>query len=898
MRLAATGKYLSANQGTSKILCVAFSLLFFSTCIKAQTYKQTFHNVPLSEALVQVSKLYDIKVAFDADKLGTVNVEGEFTGNTKDELISKLLAGTGFEFRYRYSRYLIIEKKDREGAALPEKGQMIGSISDRETGEHLPYATVIYYGRNLMTSASENGNFCIRNICENPLHLMISYIGYVPLDTTIKWENPVMNFDFRLERKIHMLDTIVVKGEKLEMIDLRNDVDFAATIDPTKLSDLPVLAETDVFRMLRLLPGVSYSDNSSGLSIRGGSSDQNLVLFDGQTLYNLSHYYGVISAINPNVIKDLQIYKGGYDSRFGERVSGIVDITGKSGNQSKPLIYGDINLLNGNITAEIPVSKKITFIGALRRSYSDIYSTSFAGRLFEPASLAFGGDSVNIINQTRPKFSFYDYNAKLTFRPNNLETFSIGAYNGKDFFRNSYTGTAQSLIVDATDKNMWSNYGISASWLRQWNESFFSNLQAGASGYSNDYSNSTSIDRSHSTNFNNQPFLPDSINYFNTFNQNELKDYYFSMRNTLRISNSNQLNFGALSRQNSIYYHKDADKVYVYDNTYQKEWTSSAYIQDKITAGNKLTIKPGLRLTYFSGTGKVYAEPRFSVNYRINDGFSLRAATGKYYQFINQVTARQETGYNKNFWVLANDSIHPAVSSNHYIFGFTAGNDEKIQFDAEVYYKVFSGLQEYIYLSQFLKNSDFPDYFDRKFLDPAPEKQKPSYFVTGTGRSYGIDLLLKLKARNFTSWLSYSYGRSLQKYSLINYGHEIPGPNDQPHQFALTNMLTAGKWNFGSVTVFTSGKAYPDARSSVTPPIVREYRRLPNYFRTDLSANYNFTLGKVRLKTGATFINIFNTRNFYDINTRKFDFANNSFSETTLIQSQAFSLNLFIHFLF
>jgi hypothetical protein len=208
---------------------------------------------------------------------------------------------------------------------------------------------------------------------------MVSYIGYYPADTIITWSEPLINLDLRLVRKEHILDTIVVRGEKTEMIDLRNDVDFAITIDPARLTDLPVLSETDIFRMLQLLPGISYYENSSGMSIRGGSSDQNLVLFDGQPLYNLSHYYGVVSALNPNVIKDLQIYKGGYDSRFGERVSGIVDITGKTGNQVRPKIYGDVNLLSANITAELPITKKVTLLGAARRSYSDIYSTAFQG---------------------------------------------------------------------------------------------------------------------------------------------------------------------------------------------------------------------------------------------------------------------------------------------------------------------------------------------------------------------------------------------------------------------------------------------------------------------------------------------------------------------------------------
>jgi ferric enterobactin receptor len=327
MRLAEIRKYLLLKLNNSRLFCIFLFCFLLDLNINAQVYRNTFHNTPLSEALVLISKQYNIKVAFDSGKLGSLNIDRDVTGNTIDELLADLLLNSGFEYKYKYNRYLILHQKTGDENTPLKEGQIIGSISDRETRESLPYATIVFYDQNIFASASENGSFCIKNVNSNPIHLMISYIGYNPLDTTITWTDPSMNLDFRLERKEHMLDTIVIRGEKLEMIDLRNDVDFATTIDPTRLSDLPVLAETDIFRMLQLLPGISYTENSSGMSIRGGSSDQNLVLFDGQTLYNLNHYYGVVSALNPNVIKDLQVYKGGYDSRFVERVSGIVDIT-------------------------------------------------------------------------------------------------------------------------------------------------------------------------------------------------------------------------------------------------------------------------------------------------------------------------------------------------------------------------------------------------------------------------------------------------------------------------------------------------------------------------------------------------------------------------------------------
>ena len=888
-------RYISGKRLNRQVyIIIILSLLFIGTS-NAQTYSLTFNETTLSQALIQTSKQFGIKVAFDAEKLSSVTIDREVSADSPDEFIKELLAGSGFEFKFRYDRYLIVEK-EAVISNTEAKCQIVGSVSDKENGEHLPYASVILYNNHLLTSASESGSFCIKDVSSNPVHLMVSYIGYIPVDTTIIWNDPLLNIGIELRRRTKLLDTIFVNGNSIEMVELRNDVDFATTIDPARLIDLPVFAETDIFRSLQLLPGISYSENSSGLNIRGGTSDQNLVLFDGQTLYNLSHFYGAISAINPNVVKDLQVYKGGYDSRFGERVSGIIDITGKSGNQVKPTVYGDLNLLDGNITAEIPVTRRLTLIAAVRRSYSDIYATEFSNDLFKRNISSMRGDSSSLVNQTKPSFNFYDYNAKLTYRINNLESFAVSIYGGKDHFYNSYGRDSRRFNIYSTDSNTWSNYGISATWIRQWNESFHSNLQMGTSGYSNDYSNTTSID--HTGSGNNFPrFLPDTVNIFNTYNQNQLSDIYISLRNNYKLTNRNEFNFGLLLRNNNIYYHKDADRIYIYDNTKQSALTSTFYIQDRISLSDKLTIKPGFRFSYFTGAQKFFLEPRFSVNYKFSDIVSVRMATGRYFQVISQVLAQQETGYTKNFWVLADDSLHPEISSDHFIAGLTLVHG-RFLFDAEAYFKTFNGIQEYIFISQYLKNSDFSDYFpgkDGEFNSFSP----PSYYITGKGKSYGIDLLLRYKSRIYTSWVSFSIGRSLQLFPQINNGQVIPSTADQPYNVSWTNMVTLGKWNLGSTTLFSSGKPYIDfSQSSSYYPIERIYKRLPDYFRSDVSVNYNFSILKARFKTGATVYNIFNTQNYYDINNRKFDFENNSFSETTLIRSQSLSVNLFIHFIF
>lgn len=901
MRLEATVISI-LNIRLNRILLCAF-VLFLLTKPESwsQDYKITFiKDTPLSEALLQASRTFNFKVAFDSRQLSTTYVSDEYIGNHREELINNLLKNTRFTYIYKHGCFLIVDNNEGPEDNLPKECHITGTILDFKTGEQLPFASIAIPSQNITTLTSTNGTFSIKNILSNPVKIVISYIGYFTIDTLISWTDQNINHTFKLKHKINLIDTVNVKSIKIEIVDYRNDVDFATTVNAMRLIDMPTIAETDIFRTLQLLPGISYSESSSELSIRGGSSDQNLVLFDGQTLYNLSHYYGVFSSVNPNIVKDVQVYKGGFDSRYGERISGIVDITGKSGNQQKPVLSAYINLLDVNLAAEVPISKKLTFIAAGRRSYSDIYKTSFADNLFNKNEPSIKSEPNDTIIISEPSFYFYDLNGKLNYRINNKENISISLYTGKDHYQNSYSYNSQAMYVWNNDSNSWKNFGASINWQKQWNNSLFSNLSASVSGYENNSENTTNINPK---TIEGKPdkYLPDSQNYFYSQSRNRLKDVSVSIRNTYTINSYNQLSFGAMARHNEIYYYKVADKTYIYDNFTQSAIISSIYLQDRVSLFENLTLKPGFRVSYYEGTNKLYFEPRFAAKYNITNQLSFRFATGLYNQFISQVISQQETGYNKNFWVLANDSVIPVLQANHFILG-SAWEKNKILIDVEGYYKQYSGLQEYIFISQFLKNSNFNNYFPGVPISENPppnsvtSSPKPSYFISGKGKSYGIDFFIRYKSFYFTSWLSYSLSKHVQKFDSINNGNQIPALTDKTHQVSLSNLFTYKNWNIGLVFLYSTGRPYIDkAENEENMPLTRHYSRMPDYFRCDLSTNYNFGYKNTRFKVGASVINLFNTQNYYDVNTHTYDFENTTFSETNLVQSQKLSLNLFLH---
>ena len=873
----------SLTKPVIKLFVVFFLLIFFNHTATSQQLQFNYDNIPLSKALVDISKKRDIRISFDAGQLEKIRITKSISGTNTSELLSEILEGTNYIFETRFNTYLIIKKANITNPKVQKERTFSGIVFDKETGERLPYASILLLEKNVSVSTTVDGTFSIRLADSSRSFLQIKYIGYYTLDTLIYSGNQDRYLSFGLLKRTQDIPTVDVTGDKLEMVNF-NDEAGHLTFNPAKFSDLPNYGETDVFRALQLLPGISSSENSSQLHIRGSSADQNLVMFDGFTLYNLDHFFGTFSALNHNVIKNIQVYRGGFDSRYGERVSGIIDITGKSGNQQKPTFYGGINLISGNLTAEIPVTKKLTLVAAWRRAYSDIYSSWFADALLFDK---FGQNRripVRGANVITPKFYFNDYNLKLTYHINQQENISFSLYGAKDDLNSS------NIIPDTLnikDVNKWGNYGFGVSWKKQWNANYFTNFQIGHSGYFNDYNN-----KAFSVRYNPMVNQVDTINEI-TNESNDLTDYFAALKNNYFLNKSNELEFGFSAKYNRYTYFKDASRdsqEFIYSNLENSALLFSVFFQDKISVGNKFSLKPGLRTNYYGKTGKIYFEPRFASSYKAGSGVTLKMATGRYYQYLNKSATEQSFGYNRDFWVLSDNVMNPIVSSNHLILGGSY-ETRNLFFDIEGYYKTVKGLQEYLF---------FQNPGQRE--DPNPgnaDDPDLSRFISGDGKAIGIDILAKYENNHFTSWLAYSISKATRTFAEINNGKGIPALYDQKHEIKWTNIYTYNRWNFSTVTLFTTGHPYIVSSTKDDDfNTTRVYSRLPDYFRLDFSVNYNFNVKNINIKPGLSILNALNTENYLDIYTRGFDFPNEQVNETTLIKAQPITLNFFVNFRF
>jgi len=258
------------------------------------------------------------------------------------------------------------------------KSDIKGYVKDAKSGEALPFANIVLKGTNRGTTTNTDGYFVLVNVPVGICSLQVHYIGYesqmVSFENTPKGLPPIV---IKMQPKVIEVEGVTVTAEA-EMLDASSKQISQITFSPRQLSSLPSIGEVDVFRTMQLLPGISgANEGESGLYIRGGTPDQNLVLFDGMTIYHVDHFFGFFSAFNADAIKDIQLYKGGFPAEYGGRISSVVYLTGKTGDKNKRQLGYGANLLSAHVFFETPLWDKGTFLIAGRRSYTDFIRSHY-----------------------------------------------------------------------------------------------------------------------------------------------------------------------------------------------------------------------------------------------------------------------------------------------------------------------------------------------------------------------------------------------------------------------------------------------------------------------------------------------------------------------------------------
>lgn len=776
--------------------------------------------------------------------------------------------------------------------------KITGVIQDVESGETLPFATVMVKGEATGTTTNVDGYFTIFNVPSDTAILRIQYLGYQTVNFRLL---PDMNFDrlvIMMKPINQQLQEVLVLGEKEDQLIKASTGISKVGLTPKTISILPSLGEKDVFRSLQMLPGVSgTSDNSSGLYVRGGTPDQNLVLFDGFTVYHVDHLFGFFSAFNPNAIKDVQLYKGGFPAKFGGRLSSVVDLTGKDGNTENFNVGFGASLLSVNGFVESPFADgKGSILVAGRRSFqSEFYNSIFEGLVGEdnigeqPQGGRPGGGRF-AQTETQPNSYFYDLNAKVTYRPNKKDIISLSFYNGEDELDNSRNVDNTTLPAflqnddsefrnNVTDLTAWGNLGASAKWSRKWNDKFYSNITGSFSNYYNNRNRSTDIY------FERDTFVREVKR--GTVEDNNIFDYSFRWDNEWKITPNNQIDFGLQTTYNDVSYSLiENDTTTILDRQTQG-LNAALYVQDRITISDKLILQGGLRTVYYDLTDEIYFEPRASLIFEATKNIKLKGAWGKYNQFVTRVTREDIQQGSRDLWLLSDGETLPISSSTHYIAGASYETPTYL-FDVEAYYKPLSGISEYT--TRFILDGRGPD----------ATLNYEEQFYEGDGIAKGIEFLAQKKVGDFTGWASYTLGSVRHNFEV--YGEDdFPALHDQTHELKLVAAYQYKKFTFAGTFVYATGKPYtaptgyyevalPDGTSSDFWVISdKNALRLPDYHRLDLSATYNFRLGQTKADLGLSLFNLYGRQNIWY---KEFDVIDGELLETDVLL-QSFTPSLF-----
>ncbi|MDN5205587.1 TonB-dependent receptor [Fulvivirgaceae bacterium BMA10] len=750
-----------------------------------------------------------------------------------------------------------------------------GTVKENGSGETLPFANIIIKSINKGTSTNVDGFFSLPDVPSDTSTLVISYVGYMPKELKLNSELIKGRLEILLEPISTSLEEVVISANSNKFLNSSKRIS-QATISTKQLSLLPSIGEVDIFRSLQLLPGVSgTNENSSGLFVRGGTPDQNLVLLDGMTVYKVDHFFGFFSAFNANAIKDVQLYKGGFPAKYGGRTSSVVDLTGKTGSFEEIKGGAGINLLSANAYLEIPLFNKASFLIAGRRSYTDIIKSGVFNSITD--NLLQDDDNATLnrnlqnteINEVEPDFFFFDWNSKLSYRPSEKDLISISLYNGKDFLDESRDFNRsierrnipnRLIIGDITDKTDWGNRGISGKWSRQWSPKFYSNFLVAGSEYFSQYDRNAFLEAS----------IPseDSILFsgnFSSFEDNNVQDISIRLDNEWQLSSKHKLEFGALfTRSNINYSNIRNDTITILERKQEADY-SSFYLSSTRNPTDRLTLSTGMRISYYQPTDQFLYSPRFSFSYDITNKIKIKGAYGKYYQFVNRIINENVSEGSRDFWLLADGELVDVSSSKHYILGASYENSGWL-FDIEGYYKDLSGLSEFSL--RFRRAQDFnPD----------------ELFFIGDGVAKGIEFLLQKKQGQYTGWISYTLGSVRHNFEVFNDGQDFPALHDQLHEFKMVHSYAINdRWNFSSTFVYGSGKPFsePDGLYSLTLLDGRELdyigigskngSRLPAYHRLDFSIHHKFPIGKAKADIGLSIFNFYNRKNTWYI---EYDFT-------------------------
>ncbi len=730
-----------------------------------------------------------------------------------------------------------------------------GKVSNSTNGETLLGCAVFSFVNNKPVGATTNQyGFYSITLPAGVYKLKFSYIGFREKEVEIELNKDIL-VNATLEEDNNLMEEVVIETGKNDKT--RNTAIGVEKMNMKEIEKLPVLfGEKDVLKTLQLLPGVkSNSDGGSGFSVRGGGFDQNLILLDEAPVYNASHLLGFFSTFNSDALKSATLIKGNAPAQYGGRLSSVLDVAMKDGNNQNYGISGGIGLISSRINVEGPIQKgKSSFLISARRTYAD---------LFLKLNQDFKDNTLY----------FYDLNLKANYQLDDNNKLYLSGYFGRDVL-----GVGSGFGVD------WGN----GTGTLRWNSILSPKVFVNTSLIYSRYSYNVSINSGADVNFGSQ---------INDFNLKQDYQWYKDDKSKFR--------FGL----NAIHHSIDPTKVSgeginqdTSAKTERKSIETALYASHELKVLPWMTVEYGLRFSSYSilgdglynfydgdvktGSvaldkgqfGKTYNnwEPRFLSNFTLGNNSSLKAAYSRNVQNLHLLT-NSTAGRPSDQWLGSTYNIKPEISDQLSLGYFKNLMEGQYEVSVETYYK---SLQNQV------------DYKNGADINTAPDIE--SELLYGKGRAYGLEVLLRKNKGKFTGWLSYTLSRTERKIDGINDDNWYNANQDRTHDIAIVGTYEKNKkWTFSAVFVYKTGNAvtFPTGKYNVDGVNVFYYNgrnqdRMPDYHRLDLSATLNLAAkGKYKKSLNFSLYNAYGRENAYVID---FEDDPNNPAKTRAVQTALF----------
>ncbi|MBZ9728777.1 TonB-dependent receptor [Salegentibacter sp. JZCK2] len=806
----------------NKIIPSIIFLLFFTFSFGQDSPQNK--QLPLKEILAGIEQRFEVRFSYLDRDLDSIQLLPPPASLGLERSLDDLRSKTNLHFERISSRYIAVKKKDLQAVCL--------LLLDRSTEQPLPSATV-WIGDTATAVTDSSGKFQLKEFLSDT-SIRITHLGYAPII--------LRDFSFpERDCKTIYMDAIAEDLQEMLVVNyltsgISKDEDGSIKIDTERFGVLPGLMEPDVLQTLEALPGVeSVNETISNINIRGGTSDQNLVLFDGIKMYLTGHFFGLISAFNSNLTKKATLIKNGTESSLNEGVSGTLDIRSQNELTGKFSAGAGVSLVSGDAYFRVPITEKLEVHFSGRRSLNDFFNTptynSYFDRTFQDTEIQLPGRE-DEVNDRTADFNYYDFSFKALYDLSDRHKLRLSTlYIDNNL---NYQELSSNDLAEEKKKSSLAqrNLATGGSWSAHWSNNFHTETLAYLTRYELDAAN-LNIDAAQQLLQRNEVLETGfKINAINKLNQ-QLKltnGYHFYEVGVLNAENLNNPFFS--SRIKNVIRSHSAFSELSYE-------------------GGRIFLMTGLRYNYFDKFEKFLIEPRLSFNYKIKPGINYKVQGEFKSQITSQSIDLQEDflGVENRRWILADNENFPVIQSRQVSTGidFRAGG---WYIDLEGYYKQVEGIST--------SNQGFQD-------------QNEFRRVAGNYTARGVELLVNKKYRNFHTYFTYTLAESDYNFEALE-PQQFPNNFDIPHSASLAvnyhyedlKFSIGGKWRSGRP--YTSPVEENQTRREGNTIVVNyddpNSSRLPYFFRLDASSSYTFSMsGEVQAHISLGFLNILNRAN-------------------------------------